>query len=31
MKNKEKNEERQHTLGWEEKMMLDFGSGCEQK
>jgi hypothetical protein len=25
-KNKKKNKERQHTLGWEEKMMLDFGS-----
>jgi len=31
MKNKEKNKERQHTLGWEEKMMLDFDLGCEQK
>jgi hypothetical protein len=31
MKKKEKNDERQHTLEWEEKMMFDFGSGQEQK
>jgi hypothetical protein len=31
MKKKDKNDERQHTLEWEEKMMFDFGSGHEQK
>jgi hypothetical protein len=31
IKIRRKNKERQHTLGREEKMMLNFGSGHEQK